>query len=640
MAPEREQMPDILPVMVGTAGHVDHGKTALVQHLTGCSLDRHPEARARGLTIDLGFAPCRLPGNRMVGIIDVPGHEDFIRNMVAGAASIDILLLVVAADDGVMPQTREHLRIVRTLRTARVLVAVTKIDLVDADMRALMVDELQTFLAATGCSEAPIHCVSNLTMEGIPELRRALDAAIADTQRSPDPRAFRMHIERSFTVAGHGTVVTGIPTSGALASGERVALRPHDSVHGVRAIQNYKHDSQRALPGMCCAINLRDLDSNHARRGTTLAAPDRYPATSTLVATVTNGLETLTVKRTSRLRLHAGTASVEATIKLLDAEALAPGRQALARIALARPFCLAAGDRFILRAHDRRGTIGGGRVLSVRAGIVRRSAPGFDQRMAAAREALAREDLLLCECLAGDAPILTRSEASRLTQLPADAAAEALDAARAAGHLTALGNKAVLVDQRIAEVARAIVAAARRHHQAHPLSNGLQPSRVCELAGVDAGCWKDLARALTATGELSVRHGRLALADFAPALSAKQAQGYATLTRAVADAGLAAPAIGDLKRTLGISVNDLKLLAGLLVEEGLAVRFGQNLMDADYHATCRRALRDLFARQHTVDVKQFRDATGVSRNLAITLLEGFDAEGLTRREGDARVLIG
>ncbi|MFW5752895.1 MAG: selenocysteine-specific translation elongation factor [Planctomycetota bacterium] len=639
MARADEQTPDILPVMVGTAGHVDHGKTALVQHLTGCSLDRHPEAKARGLTIDLGFAPCRLPGNRMVGIIDVPGHEDFIRNMVAGAASIDILLLVVAADDGVMPQTREHLRIVRALRTARVIVAVTKIDLVDTELRTLMLDELQAFLAASGCADAPIHCVSNLSMEGIPKLRRALDAAIADTRRSPDPRAFRMHVERSFTVAGHGTVVTGIPTSGALAGGERVALRPQDSLHAVRAIQNYKHDSQRAVPGMCCAINLRDLDHDRARRGTTLTAPDRYPSTTTLVATLTNGLEADCVKRTSRLRLHAGTASVEATVKLLDAEVLAPGEHALARIALARPFCLAAGDRFILRAHDRRRTIGGGRVLSARARIVRRSAPGFAARMAAARDALADADLLLADCLAGDTPILSLADAMVLTQLPDRLAAEALAAACKAGRLTRLGGKALLVSQRIAEVTRGLIAAAERHHRAHPLSNGLQPSRACELVGVDAACWKDLARALAATGELVVRHGRLARSGFAPALTAKQAQGYTALSRAVAEAGMAAPAIGDLKRQLGITVADLKLLAGLLVEEGLAIRFGQNLMDAACHAACRRALLELFTEQDDVGVKQFRDATDVSRNLAIALLEGFDAEGLTRREGDARVLI-
>ncbi len=636
MAPTRK-LASILPVMVGTAGHVDHGKSALVKLLTGCDMDRHPEARARGLTIDLGFAPCRLPGNRLVGIVDVPGHEDFIRNMVAGAASIDVLLLIVAADDGIMPQTREHLLIVRTLRTPRVLVVVTKIDLVDADLRQLVQEEVSAFLAENGFPDAPVLLASNVTFEGIEAVRKKLIEIVDAVEPPSDPRAFRMNVERVFSVKGYGTVVTGVPTSGTVSVDSELELLPAGTRHRVRAVQTYKQDATAAPAGACAAVNLRDLDTEAVARGMTLASPGLYRFTSGCISRVRNDHSALALKRVQSVKVHAGTASVNGSVKLIGAQSLKPGEQAFAHIRLASPLVMSAGDRFVLRLLNPATTLGGGTVLSAQDVRSKSSDPHLLPRLEEARRAAEAGDVWTSELLAGPDPVLAADTLRQLTRCPPSLAEERVRAAEADGTLTRLGSQTWLVTARRGELEDRAEKLVARYHAHHPYAWGMDATAAARAFDVRADAFQALARVLTDGDALRLRHGRLALATFEPQLTARQMRWREAILERVKAGRIDAPARGDLMEALGIPEKEMRLLQRLLIEEGAVIFLEPNLVAADVLCDCRQQLEALLASQPVVGIKDFRQATGASRNLAVALLERFDSEGLTRRVEGGRV---
>lgn len=630
--PETSERPaEIVPAMVGTAGHVDHGKTSLVKLLTGCDTDRLKEEKERGLTIDLGFAPCRLPGNRLVGIVDVPGHEDFIRNMVAGAASIDILMLVVAADDGVMPQTREHLQIVRLLRTARVMAALTKIDLVDADTRRLAQEETAEFLARSGFPDAPVLPVSNRTLEGIGGVRNCLRDMVDDIAKRPDRRSFRMNVERVFSVKGYGTVATGIPISGRLAPGETAELVNAGTRHAVRAVQTYRQNADAAVAGACAALNLRDLPAERVERGLTLAAPGAYAAATTLVARVANVSEGMTLKRLAKVKFHSGTAVTQARVKLLTAEALPPGGEAFAHLRLEQPLVAAAGDRFVLRSLAPVATCAGGVVLAAGVERLKRGERGLADRLRRAAAAAEAGRYAECALLAGTEATADGAQLALLSQ--------GLPAAEAAGDgvLLPLGGECWLVREKLPELQKAAEAALRNYHAKHPYVWGMEPGAVCKLLKVPAGAFKNLAKELCARGELKFWHGRLALAEFAPALNAAQIELRETILRLATEGGINAPAVGNIAKEYGPAKADLRLVTRLLTEEGLLLQVGPNLLLRDTAEDCRRKFLEIWRNRSIVTLNDFRTATGAGRNLAVALLESFDAASFSRREGDGRV---
>jgi len=634
----REKQPEVVPVMVGTAGHVDHGKTELVRNLTGCETDTLPEEKARSLSIDLGFAPCALPGDRVAGLVDVPGHEDFIRNMVAGAASIDVLLLVVAADDGVMQQTIEHLKIVKLLRTPQVFAVITKIDLVDAARLARVRRDLRELLARAGWPDAPVLTASNVTFEGLgagPEQRRA---AIALVRRGPDERGFRMNIARVFSAEGHGTIVTGVPISGAARIGDELELLPAGRGTTVRALQSYKHEAEQVPAGSCAALALRRIKVAEVRRGMTVAAPGVYRATTTLLAGVENVSGALTLKKRSEMRFHSGTAMVMARVRLLDGEELKPGSAGLLRLELAEPVVLAAGDRFIIRSLSPVTTLGGGLVLTAEAGEVRRNEPGLLERLRAALRAAREGDFFGSELLAGPDAVRREADLLRLTQLPPSAAAALLTAKEQRGELIRLGTGGWLVRSRLDEVRALVRKTLTREHAAHRRAWGMEAKQVCALFNLEAGSFGRLAEELSAGGEIAVRHGRLALADWRPALEERLLGLREALLVRIRAAGVNAPARGDLQRELNAGEADLRLVLRLLVEEGEIAVLGSNLVPRSLVEEWREALLALFAERAIVDLPAFRRATGLSRNLAVAVLEHFDGAGLTRRVAEGRVL--
>ena len=352
-------------LMICTAGHVDHGKTRLVKMLTGCRTDRLKAEQERGMTIDLGFAPCSLGGDLLVGVVDVPGHEKFIRNMVAGVSGIGLALLVIAADDGVMPQTIEHVRILELLGVRRGVVALTKIDLVDADTLALRMDEVREFLTGTFLKDAPICPVSSEMFEGYMEFYEVLVEHIK-RETAQHSGVFRMPVERTFSIPGHGQVITGIPIAGRVCVGDTVELVPGGVSGKVRSIQRFGHDADSAQTGQCVAINIPDLGKAEVVRGQMIATPG-YLKPAKFFHLQMRGVPELDkpLKTGEMVKWHAGTCEGSGKIYLLDRTELGPGEEALATVALDEAAAAAPHDRFILRRASPPATVAGGVVLAV-----------------------------------------------------------------------------------------------------------------------------------------------------------------------------------------------------------------------------------------------------------------------------------
>ena len=353
---------EIQPIVIGTAGHIDHGKSTLVRALTGIDPDRLKEEKARGLTIDLGFAPLTLPDGRLVGIIDVPGHERFIKNMVAGASGIDLVVLVVAADDGVMPQTREHLSIMGLLGVKRGMIVLTKIDIVDEEMVELAEEDVRETVAGTFLEDAPLYRVSAISGEGFEPFKDALFAAAGKVEPRAADGVFRMPIQRVFTAKGFGTIVTGIPLSGSVKVGDTLEVLPGGMKGKVRGIQAYKQKWESARAGHSTAINLSDVSHKEVKRGCVASEPGFYRAARLIGARLTM-LAHLDrpLQNRAAIRLHTGTIEAVGEVILLDAVELQPGETGLVQIRLEEPVVCAPGDAFILRLASPLMSLGGAR---------------------------------------------------------------------------------------------------------------------------------------------------------------------------------------------------------------------------------------------------------------------------------------
>jgi selenocysteine-specific elongation factor len=627
------------PVIVGTAGHVDHGKTSLTKLLTGCDTDRLKEEKERGMSIDLGFAPCRLPGNRVVGIVDVPGHIDFIRNMVAGAASIDILILVIAADDGVMPQTIEHLQIIRLLRAPRLMVALTKTDLVDAETLDFAKEEIALFLHEYGYDAAtvPILPVSCVTFEGIDAVRKELDRIVGSIGCSDETRAFRMNIERVFQVKGFGTVVSGIPVSGSIRAGHEVEILPVSRKTVIRSVQNYKHETDRAEAGVCSALNLKHADHSSLSRGMTIAEPGVFPPVSRFIASVLNIGKTAEIGSGVSLKLHSGTSETLARLTPIDPLRIAPGSTGFCRIRLAHPIVLSAGDGFILRKLSPSSTIGGGTVLSVSDIVEKKSSPHLIERIRSAAEAMRRGDGFAAELFAGSSMILGNNELETLTRLAKPNAPHAIDEKIASGLLVRLGASACLVVPHLHKVVASVEKTMKRYHAENPQSYGIDLESVAQLTHLEPADPGALATFLVSIEQspFQITAGKFSLKSFSPRVDHPL---KGKILAAIRQAGRNCLASGNVQTETGIGEKELKAFIRILVQEKAIIVIGNHYIAAEAFESCRNILLDLAEKQEMVVVSEFRDAAGIGRNIAVAILEKFDAIGFTRRYPDGRKL--
>ncbi len=499
-------------IMLGTAGHVDHGKTALVKLLTGCDTDRLAEEKRRGLTIELGFAPCRMADDRIVGIVDVPGHVSFIRHMVAGAHGVDVLILVVAADDGVMPQTREHLDVLTFMGARHGVIALTKIDMVDEPMRELAIQDVQQFVQGTFLADAPICPLSNITGEGFDGFFEALGQQVQACQPRVTHGPYRQWIERSFTAHGFGVVASGVPCAGRVQVGDSLRVLPGDRRGRVRYLQVYGENSDAAQAGECVAVNLADLDLDDTPRGVLLTdSPTLGLVQRCAVRLRLLGRLRRPIKEGAEVHLHVGTAHCQATLVPLEDSPLAPGVETLAQLRLDRPLPLAPGDRFVVRSHVEEGgltTIGGGRVLDTTGRRFRR------QRVETISPLLEREKtiddpVLWCLTLLVEAagPRTVQELAAAAYLLPDEAEANVLRLCEQ-GNVVALDSKRFVAQRTIDQTTQRIADYLKQAHQDHPEQLGVNAGELLEALACDAAVF-DAAESDLIRRSMVVKQGEL-----------------------------------------------------------------------------------------------------------------------------------
>lgn len=633
--------PEMPPIVAGTAGHVDHGKTSLVKLLTGCDTDRLKEEKERGMSINLGFAPCLLPGNRVVGIIDVPGHIDFIRNMVAGAASIDILILVIAADDGIMPQTYEHMQIIKLLRSPRLMVALTKTDLVDAVTLAAAKNEITDFLKEYGYENSPIIPVSNITFEGIAEIRAELDKMVSSVMRETDNRAFRMNIERVFSVKGFGTVVSGIPLSGKIKTGDELELLPSGKTTAVKSIQNYKHNTDTTYASLCSAINLRDIPAEEVSRGMTIATPGYFRPAKFATVELLNISKDTPVKHNSLLKFHSGTSEVNAKACLIGKNVLEPGGRSVSLLKFDEAVTIAAGDRFVLRRLSPSVTIGGGVVISSSPVSEKRTSETFKQRIASAFEAASAKKFFESEIYANPEFIIDHQEAVRLTGLLKPAAENLLKDKISEGFLADLGGGSYLTIPRLKELSGKVSKELAAFHKNQKQISGMDADTFCRTFNLKSANFAKLIEILISepNSEIKILNNKIALKTFAPAASSRIMQLKGKLLELVEKSGINSVAHGTILETGAITELELKSVIKMLADEKLIVVIGNHIISGRTFEDCRKKIVEIIARKGLLEIGDFKDATGASRNMSVALLEKFDSLGFTKRLPKGRVLL-
>jgi len=615
--------------VVGTAGHIDHGKTALVRRLTGVDTDRLKEEKERGISIDLGFAPLVTPAGRRVGIVDVPGHERFVRNMLAGIGGIDAVLLVIAADEGVMPQTREHFAIVKLLEVPRGLIVLTKVDLVDdpAWLSEVEVD-VRALVEGSFLEEAPILRVSSTTGAGIPELLAALDRLLDEEPSRPVSDAARLPIDRVFTVEGFGTVVTGTLWRGRVATGDTVAIEPAGLSARVRNVQVHGVSVDAAMAGQRTALALHGLARDDLARGDWVLAPGSL-LPSTLISARVDLLPDMPKPLLSRtrVRVHLGAGEALARIVLLEGESLEPGASALAQLRLESPLVAARGDRFVLRSYSPMRTLGGGSVLE----------PQAEKRKRGVVEGLDVED-------ADERVVLALRKSGPVPVAPTDLAHSLEVAAIDVSSLVAGGEAILLPDGRL--LSRDGLEAARErirdecavYGKSYPLRWGPARSELkARVARFVEGPVFELAlSSLLEEGVMIPRQDRV---NEAPGreLVGKHREAADKLLGALAAAGLGVPELAALTPQLRLPPAEVQELIGRLLADGDLVR-----LDADFvwpRTAWEKAVafvRAHFARSPELSVADVKEGLGLSRKWAVPLLEALDRERVTRREGNVR----
>jgi selenocysteine-specific elongation factor len=623
-------------IIVGTAGHIDHGKTALVKALTGIDADRLEEEKRRGITIDLGFAHLDLTPGLRLGFVDVPGHERFVKNMLAGVGGIDLVLFVIAADESIKPQTREHFDICRLLGIPRGVIALTKADLVEPEIAGLVRLEAEELVAGSFLEHAPIVPVSSVTGEGLPELRQQLARVAGEAAEKNAAGWFRLPIDRVFSMKGFGTVATGTLVSGAVGKEQEVEVypeRPSGALRlRVRGVQVHGSKTERAVAGERTAVNLADIEPAELARGDVLSEPGRFRAVKTVDCRLQLLASAKPLKHRAPVHFHCGTAEIEAEVGLLDgATRLEPGGSAYARLVLREAALLLPGDRFIVRMFSPVVTIAGGIVVDLPPALRRRTA---GSSLGARLDILAGDPAGRIAVLVKEAPF----GAGMADLVARTGMAEREIAAAAAGLVAISQPQPWYVDRGWFQSARdRLVKAVRLFHSQQPLVPGIakQDLRSRELAGAPLFLVDALlaaARELVVEGETVRSRGHQVV------LKEEEEQSRAAIERAFEQAGLATPALAEVLAKSGVEAARARRLLEILLREKRLVRIGDDLV---FHHTAIARLRQMLAEKRPArfGVGAFKEWTGISRKYAIPLLEFLDREHVTRREGEERVIL-
>ncbi len=641
-------------VIAGTAGHIDHGKSALVEALTGTHPDRWEEERRRGITIDLGFAFLELPGVRF-GFVDVPGHERFVKNMLAGVGGIDLVLLVIAADEGIKPQTLEHFDICRLLQIPRGITVITKADLSDADSLGLLRLEIEDFLRGSFLEHSPVVPVSARTRAGLDDLRRALSTVAGQVPGKDASRHFRLPIDRAFAIKGFGTVITGTLVSGSIAAEDEVELFPSPRRLRVRGLQSEGKPAARALAGQRTAVNLAGIEHTEVARGMSLAAPGLFESTQRMDVRATLLASARPLRHRARVHLHHFTLETVAEVILLEGGALQPGGSAFAQLRLQEPLLAFPGDHFILRQFSPLVTIGGGVVLDSHAPRHRRSDPAKSSFL----EALSsgdRETILEARVAAEPQGISDAALVSRTGWLSAElrAAAENLERAEKLRNISlgpAGGTLRVSAGHWSATLSR-VRAAIDAFHLANPLLPGIPREDLrkrCAAGGgqrarrsiLPAELFRAALDGLVHAGEISVVGDLVQRAGREIALRPEEARAREQIEAEFARAGLSVPFVKEVLARLPVEPARSQKILQILLREKVLIKISEELI---FHRQALARLRELLAgykkqKGNRISVPAFKELTGITRKYAIPLLEFLDRERVTRRLGDERLIL-
>jgi selenocysteine-specific elongation factor len=628
-------------VIVGTAGHIDHGKSALVEALTGTNPDRLEEEKRRGITIDLGFAFLDLDDVRF-GFVDVPGHERFVRNMLAGVGGIDLVLLVIAADESIKPQTREHFDICRLLGIPRGLIAITKADLVDADVLGLVRLEAEEFVHGSFLERAPIVPLSAKTGVGLEALRRELLGIAREVPAKDSSRPFRLPIDRSFAMKGFGTVVTGTLVSGTVKIEDEAEIYPSRRRVRVRGLHSGGTAIERAVAGQRTAVNIVGAEHKEIERGMTLGPPGLFEATTRVDARVSLLELARPLKNRARTHFHQSTSETIAEMALLENSALQPGRSALAQLRLDQPIFLLPGDRFILRQFSPVVTIGGGLVIDAHARRHRRSDPSVAPFLEALEHGT-REQVLtaLCETAVRSLTLMELMGRTGWAESEMRTTAKNLLEQKRV-RIVSENPLKIAASTLVTDCTAAIRKSVEEFHRANRLAPGIPKQELRGRIGeTDADLFRvaldDAVKSggITVTGDLIERAGREI------ALSPEEAHAKKIIEREFENAGLTVPSFSAVLDKLPVEAGRAQKILQMLIREKVLIKVAEDLA---FHRTAMARVRELLGQYKQrngarLSVPQFKELTGVTRKYAIPLLEYLDREHVTRRVGDERVIL-
>jgi len=630
-------------IILGTAGHVDHGKTSLVKALTGIDTDRLKEEKERGITIELGFAALRLPGGMTLGIVDVPGHERFIKNMVAGASGVDLLLLVIAADEGVMPQTREHLHICTLLGIRRGLVALTKIDMVDEDWLALVRDDVQDYLQGTFLAGAPVVPVSAVTGAGLTELVAALDALAATVGEKRDHGVFRLPVDRVFSMRGFGTVVTGTLISGAVGVGDEIELLPSGRQAKIRTIQVHNQGVERAEAGQRTAINLQGVDRAAVESGEVMIRPGTVTVSRRLDVLL-NYLESneKALKNRSLVRFHVGTRENIGRIIILDRDEALPGAGVNGQMIFAEPVVVMAGDHFVVRSYSPITTTGGGIVLDPLPRKHKRmqAAVGEEFRLLAAGTEEQRVGVIVAR--AGSEGVNIPRLVMR-TGLAESRLRKIIDVMLNARQVVLLDSETLLVVSAAAyaSLQEQLLRKLGGYHEKNPLREGMQKEELRMNIGVfiQAKLFNKALKDLEKGGKVVLEREAVRLPEHRVRLEEDLETLKGRILELYLQAGLTPPTIREVYGRFPDRAKDVDSVRMLLLREGKLVKVNEDLL---YHRAVLDKLqedyREMLLRDGRATPVTFKELTNLSRKFIIPLMEYFDTAKLTVRSGDYRLL--
>ncbi len=627
-------------ITLGTAGHIDHGKTALVKLLTGCETDRLKEEKERGMSIDLGFAPCKI-ADLEVGLVDVPGHENFIKTMVAGATGMDAVLLVVAADDGVMPQTREHLDILTLLGVRRGFVALTKIDRVDAEHRELVLALTRDYLQGTFLADAPVCPVSSITGEGFDAFYETLCGVVESIEPRRLDGVFRLPVDRAFSAHGFGTVVAGIPVCGSARVEDEVVLLPAGLSGRIRQIEVYGRASDTVRTGQCAAINMRHWDAGAIHRGQVLTLPGYFEPQEWFTARLRMlGDLKQPLKSGTRLRLHTGTADLPATVYLLETDPMTAGAEGMVQFRATAGLVAGPGDPFIVRLPSPARTIGGGMLLEGGPRRLKRNRSDVIESVRACAEVVGdRKRFVAYAVRTAPAGAAGPAELSVRTKTRPEELAKLLAELAGDGTIVEAGAELYFHRETVAHLSERALECVGGFHKRAPESPGMQPDDLQQALGLDKAVFAGLMSLMLAEGRLTERNGLPALPGHSAMFQGDDARHAEAVEAMFIARPFQPPSVDELCSHTGADRATVERITTVLRQHKRLMRVeGGMLFHRDAVEQAKQKLVDFLGREGRLESVKFKYLLDTTRKFAIPLLDHFDRVGVTRRVGNTRYL--